>query len=440
MLTQDLHLQITRDGVLNRRSFLRNTAVGGVAALSWMDVVRLEAAQLRQRGKACILLFMQGGPSQFETFDPKPGVPTGGPTKAIKTAVPGIDIAQDWDQTAKAMKDIAIIRSMTAKEGNHQRAQYQLHTGYLPSGAIKYPSLGAIVASEHEVSGRVMAGFDLPHFVSIGTGALNGSGFLGAKYAPYIVQDPNKMPANSELPDRVSSERLQRRLKLMDKLEVDFKETGNAQLLVKEHRELYATAERMVLSPRLKAFNLDEESKAHRDRFGRTPFGQGCLLARRLVQTGVTFVEVLCNNSGDPINWDTHKDNFSGHTKLAGLADPAFASLVEDLKTHGMLENTLVVCMGEFGRTPQINPRTGRDHYPNAFSIALAGGGIKGGQVIGDTGGTGVAVVQRPVTIPDLFSSFYKALGINPRKELMSSVGRPVKILEGGEVVKELFA
>jgi hypothetical protein len=438
MLTQDLHLQISRDGVVSRRSFLRTTALGavGVSALSWMDVVRLEAAELRQRGMACILLFMQGGPSQFETFDPKPGVVTGGPTEAISTSVPGIQIAKHWPLTAKAMNDIALIRSMTAKEGNHQRAQYQLHTGYLPSGAVKYPSIGAIVARERDL---IDPNFDLPRFVSIGSGALNGSGFLGAKYAPYVVQDANKMPANSEFPEGVDGARLKRRLSLMAELERDFADRG-AQMLVDEHRTLYDTASRMVLSPRLDAFNLDKENAGLRERYGKTPFGQGCLLARRLIETGVTFVEVLCNNSGEPINWDTHKDNFGGHEKLAGLADPGFATLVADLKERGMLKKTLVICMGEFGRTPQINGRAGRDHYPQAFSVALAGGGIKGGQVIGATDATGTEVSNRPVTIPDLFSTFYKSLGINARKEMMSSVGRPVKILEGGEPVNELFA
>jgi hypothetical protein len=440
MLTQDLHLQITPDGVLNRRSFLRHTAAGaaGVAALSWMDVVRLQAAEMRQRGMACILLFMQGGPSQFETFDPKPGTETGGPTQAIDTTVPGIQLAEHWPLTAKTMNDIAIIRSMTAKEGNHQRAQYQLHTGYLPSGAIKYPSLGAIVANEYVAMDKIVRGFDLPHFVSIGSGALNGSGFLGAKYAPYVVQDANQMPANAEFPEDVDGHRLQRRLTLMDKLERDFSQRG-AKLLVDEHRDLYGSAAKMVLSPRLKAFDLKQEKDSLRDRYGRTPFGQGCLLARRLVETGVTFVEVLCNNSGEPINWDTHKDNFEGHKKLSGLADAGVATLIADLKTQGMLDKTLVICMGEFGRTPQINPRTGRDHYPQAFSVALAGGGIKGGRVIGATDATGTEVKQRPVTIPDLFCTFYKSLGINPRKELMSGVGRPVKIIEGGQPVEELF-
>jgi hypothetical protein len=449
MLTQDLHIQIAGDGVVDRRSFLRRTAAGaaGVMALSWMDVVRLEAAEMRKRGMSCILLFMQGGPSQFETFDPKPGTETGGPTQAIKTKVPGIQIAHPWPRTAEVMDEIALIRSMTAREGNHQRAQYQLHTGYLPSGAIKYPSLGALVAKE---LGDPQ--FDLPHFVSIGTGALNSSGFLGAKFAPFVVQDPTELPANAELPDGVSADRLKRRLDLLKRLERGFAESGG-KLLVDDHRALYDTAAQMVRSPHLKAFDLSEEREELRDAYGLgpaksksangsrwAPFGQGCLLARRLVQAGVTFVEVLCNNSGEPINWDTHRNNFGGHDTLAGFADPGFATLIRDLKDKRMLEKTLVIWMGEFGRTPLINAKTGRDHYPQAFSVALAGGGIRGGRVVGATDATGREVVDRPVTIPDLFCTFYEALGINPRKENATGVGRSVKLVEGGAPVKELFA
>jgi hypothetical protein len=436
MLTQDLHLQITNDGVLSRRSFLRNVAAGtaGVAALNWMDVIRLQAAELRQRGMACILLFMQGGPSQFECFDPKPGQESGGTTKAMDTKVSGVRIAEYWPRTAAVMDQIALIRSMTNREGNHQRAQYQVHTGYLPSAAIKYPSLGAIVGKE-----LGDPEFDLPHFVSIGSGALNSSGFLGAQHAPFVVANPKQMPANSEFPDGVDGERLKRRLTLMDRLQRDYANAG-ARLLVDEHRAVYGTASKMVLSPRLTAFDLKQEKDSMRDQYGRSTFGQGCLLARRLIEAGVTFVEVLCTNSGNPINWDTHHDNFTGHETLAAMADPGYATLISDLKDRGMLEKTLVIWMGEFGRSPKINPKAGRDHHPQAFSVALAGGGIKGGQVIGATDKNGFEVAERPVEITDLFCTFYKSLGINPRKLNTTGVGRSVKLIDGGKPVDELFA
>jgi hypothetical protein len=432
-----MHLQTNRDGVVSRRTFLRNVAVTGAAlgALSWKDAVALHAEELRKRGMACILLFMTGGPSQFETFDPKPDTKTGGPTKSMPTAASGIHIAEGWDNVAKAMKDIALIRSMTNKEGAHPRAQYQLHTGYIPSGSVKYPTLGSIVASElGEPS------FDLPHFVSIAGGgplmnpAHIGSGFLGMSVAPFVVADALKMPSNVELPKSVSDGRFVRRLSVLGELEEEFSQAGGGPR-VEDHKVLYQNAARMVRSPRLKAFDVGQEPDGVRQRYGRTPFGHGCLLARRLVEEGVTFVEV------GSFGWDTHADNFNRVAQLRGSVDPAFGALVTDLKERGLLEKTLVIWMGEFGRTPRINEgRNGRDHFPRAFSAALAGGGVKGGQVIGATNAEGTDIAQRPVTVPDLFCSFCQALKINPRKENISGLGRPIKIVDGGEAVKELFA
>jgi hypothetical protein len=405
--------------------------VGAAAAgtLGWKENVALSADELRKNGMACILLFMRGGPSQFETFDPKPGVTNGGPTKPISTAASGIQIAEDWPEIAKRMNDIALIRSMNNKEGQHERAAFQLHTGYVPSGTVKYPALGSIVASEIG-----LRNFDLPNFVSIGgRGAGIGSGFLGMQVAPFMVANPNQMPTNVALPGNVNEQRFSRRMGLLDGLEEEFAEAGGGSR-IGDHKALYASAAQMVLSPRIKAFDLSQEKPEVRDRYGRTPFGQGCLLARRLVEQGVTFVEVASNG------WDTHDDNFNRVKKLSESVDPGWAALLADLKERGMLERTLVIWMGEFGRTPKINPRTGRDHYPRAFNVALAGAGIKGGHVIGSTSPDGADVKDRPVSVPDLFCSFYQALKINPRKENMSGLGRPIKLMDKGAVVKELFA
>jgi uncharacterized protein (DUF1501 family) len=425
-----MHVQTNRDGVVGRRTFMRRVAAatGALGVLGWKETMALCADDLRQRGMACILLFMRGGPSQMETFDPKPDTANGGPTKAIDSAVAGIQIAEHWPQVAQAMKDIALIRSMTNREGEHLRATYQMHTGYVPAGSVKFPTLGSIVAKELGA-----AGFDLPHFVSIGGREGVGSGFLGMSVAPFVVNDPQRMPTNVELPRGVSAPRFARRLNLLKDLEQDFSDAGAAQR-VSDHQAIYAGAAQMVLSPRLKAFDLGDEKEEIRDRYGRNAFGQGCLLARRLVEAGVTFVEVGSNG------WDTHDDNFNRVQRLSGIVDPAFAALVGDLKDRGMLEKTLVIWMGEFGRTPRINGRTGRDHYPRAFNVALAGGGVRGGQVIGATARDGMSVQDRPVTVPDLFCSFYHALKINPRKENMSGLGRPIKLVDGGQVVKELFA
>lgn len=431
MLQSLMHIQTNSNGVLSRRTFLRSVAVGaaGASLLGWKDAVALHADELRKKGMACILLFMRGGPSQLETFDPKPGTEHGGPTKSISTAVSGMHIAEGWTKLAEVMQDITIIRSVTNREGEHARATYQLHTGYVPSGTVKYPSIGSIVASEIGPSE-----FDLPHFVSIGNRlATIGSGFLGMSVAPFVVGNPEQMPTHVELPKGVSNQRFGRRLDLLKNLEQDFADSGGKPR-VEEHQGLYGSASQMVLSPRLKTFDIGQEKADVRDRYGRTPFGQGCLLARRLVESGVTFVEVELNG------WDTHQDNFERVKKLSESADPAFTSLVADLKVRGMLDKTLVIWMGEFGRTPKINPKTGRDHFPQAFNVALAGGGMKGGKVIGATSPDAMSVKERPISVPDLFCSFYQALKINPRKENMSTLGRPIKIIDSGKPVQELFA
>jgi hypothetical protein len=424
-----LEVAMSRHGVLSRRGFLRSVGVGtaGAAALSWLDVMSLEADELRKKGMSCILLWMAGGPSQFETFDPKPGTGTGGETNAIPTAVPGIEVAETWPETAKVMKDLAIVRSITNKEGNHQRATYQLHTGYVPSGSVKHPSFGSLVASE---LGDVT--FDLPHFVAV-QGLTQGAGFLGVEYEPFLVQDASRPPANATLPPNITEKRFTRRIGLLKRLEKDFAESG-AEIAVEDHQALYDKAAGMVLSPRIKAFDLSQEPDSLRERYGKNPFGQGCLLARRLVEAGVTFIEVRSNG------WDTHQNNFTRSADLSKQVDPGLATLVTDLKEKGLLDQTLVVWMGEFGRTPRINPNSGRDHWPRSFSAVLAGGGVKGGQLIGSTNSDGTEVKDRPVTVADLFCSFCHSLKIDPRKENTSPLGRPLKIVDGGSVVKELFS
>ncbi|MBX6314301.1 MAG: DUF1501 domain-containing protein [Isosphaeraceae bacterium] len=429
-MTEKTIVKVAMDGrgVLGRRGFLKSIGLGaaGLAGLSFTDLLAVHADELRKRQMSCILLWMAGGPSQFETFDPKPEHKNGGETKVIQTAVPGIQIAEGWEKTAAVMKDIALIRSMTNKEGNHQRATYQLHTGYAPTGTVKHPSFGCVTAAE---LGDPQ--FDLPHIVSIG-GPTIGAGMLGVAYEPFLVNDPTKPPTNVALP--VPADRYSRRLGLLQALERDGFAKMGASDRVREHHDLYKQTVRMVLSPRMKAFDLEGEDSPLRDAYGRNPFGQGCLLARRLVEAGVTFVEVRSNG------WDTHQNNHDRVKTLAGQVDPAFATLITDLKRRGLLDKTLVVWMGEFGRTPKINPNAGRDHFPRAFSVALAGGGIQGGQVIGASSPDGSEVKDRPVAVNDLLVSLCHALKIDPRKENMSPLGRPIKIVDGGSIVKELFA
>jgi hypothetical protein len=418
-------------GVLRRRGFLRSVGLGaaGLAAVSFTDLLAVEADELRKRQMACILLWMTGGPSQFETFDPKPEHSNGGGTKVIETVTAGITIAREWEKTAAVLNDIAIIRSMTNKEGNHQRATYQLHTGYPPTGTVRHPSFGSLAAAE--IGDRRS---ELPNYVTVGNaggpGGFVGAGLLGPAYEPLQVLDPLQPPTNVRLP--VAAERFERRLSLMPELEAaGFARTSGEQ--VREHQTLYQQTARMVLSPKLKAFNLEDEPSPLRDAYGRNPFGQGCLLARRLVEIGVTCVEV---RSG---GWDTHQQNQERTATLSRQTDPALATLIADLKRRGMLDRTLVVWIGEFGRTPRINPTGGRDHFPRVFSALVAGGGVKGGQVIGASSADGSDVKENPVAVNDLLASLCHSLKIDPTKENMSPQGRPIKIVDGGKVVKQLF-
>ena len=422
------HVRIRRGLVASRRDFLRVIPAAALAAggLSWQDAMIASAADLRKRNKACILLWMQGGPSQFETFSPKQGHTNGGETKAIKSSVSGIEIAESLPETAKAMEHLCLIRSMTSKEGSHPRASYLMHTGYLPTASVKYPTLGSIVA--HEIGDHAS---ELPSFVRIGGGRFGDSaGLLGVDYDPFAMQAAGRPPENTSI--TTTEARYQRRLNLLSRLEADYANRGGKQE-VADHKKVYSQAAKMILSPQMDAFDLDKEPQKVREQYGSSAFGQGCLLARRLVETGVTFVEV---NLG---NWDTHDNNFERSKTLCGQLDQPFAALLADLEQRGMLDSTLVVWMGEFGRTPRVNPRGGRDHYPRAFNVALGGCGVKGGQVIGKTDAGGESVDDRPVSVSDLFRTICHGLAIDADKENMSSIGRPIRIVDGGEVVKEVF-
>jgi hypothetical protein len=418
------HVSI-RGGQITRRSFLHHVAAGAAAAgaIGFRDRVSLQAEELRRQDRAMILLWMGGGPSQLETFDPKPGSDHGGPTRALSTVADGIQIAEGWEQTAKVMNDVCLIRSMTNREGNHERASYQLHTGYLPSGSVRHPNIGASFAKK--LADPQAA---LPAVVSIGDTL--GAGFLGVDYEPFVVPRPGTLPENVASP--VPHARLARRLQLLGRLETGFERRGG-ELVVDSHQRLYSKAARLVFSPQLNAFDLSQEKAAVRQRYGDSDFGRGCLLARRLVEAGVTFVEVSLGG------WDTHDENFDRTRGLIRQVDPAMAALIQDLKSLGRLERTLVVWMGEFGRTPEINARAGRDHFPRVFSVALAGGGVKGGQAVGASSPDGSEVVEAPVTVDDLFCSFAKAMQIDPRSEFTSPLGRPMPIVEKGEPVAAIF-
>ena len=299
-------------------------------------------------------------------------------------------------------------------------------------GSVKFPSLGANVADQlHQLSGGNLAG-ELPSFVRIGGRgkSVNNGGMLGVDFDPFVLDNPSKPPRNTV--PMTNTDRYERRLGLLQRLESDFGAVEGADV-VADHRRLVASASEMILSPSMAAFDLSQESAKAREAYGEGRFAQGCLLARRLLEAGVTFVEVSQNG------WDTHDDN---HTKVAencAKVDRPTAQLIRDLKARGMLDSTLVIWMGEFGRTPKVNARGGRDHYPRAFSALLAGCGVQGGTVIGATDAKGTAVADRPVTPKDLYQTIYAALGIDASYENTSQAGRPIKLVDEGKTVTELL-
>ncbi len=433
-----------RSDRLTRRQWLRLASAGaiGASASGWIETLAAHAAADPKRRKSCILLWMSGGPSQIDTFDPKPGHAHNGPFQPLATAVPGISIGEHLPQLAAQMKDLAIVRSMSTKEGDHGRATFNLRTGYQPTGPIHYPTFGSLVAKEFADESA-----ELPGFVSVSpfrafNPAAFSSGFLGPQYAPLIVgergvlgdSEGSKLSLRVEdlnPPPGVTANRADSRLNLMSSLSKDFLAThpGAAPL---SHQDAYLRAVKMMRSPAAKAFELEEEPAAVRDAYGRNSFGQGCLLARRLVERGVPFIEVtLSAAQGSTVfGWDSHQKNFDAVKALCGTLDPAWGTLMSDLRSRGLLDSTLIVWMGEFGRTPKINKDAGRDHFPTAWSTVLAGGGIRGGQAIGNTGPDGMAVKDRPVTVPDFLATVCRVLGIDPGKQNISDVGRPIRIVD----------
>jgi uncharacterized protein (DUF1501 family) len=376
---------------------------------------------------ACILLWLNGGPSHIDTFDPKPGRGTGGPFKAIKTRAPGMTLSEHLPRLAEHAQKLAIVRSMTSKEGNHNRAQYFVHTGYAPNPTVVHPSLGGWTSAR---LGR--ADDELPAFVSIG-GPSFGAGFLGVQNGPFVLQKAGALPADVGLAPGVDAARFGRRLEALGVMEDRFAAaTGDAK--IEGHREVYAKAVRLMQTPKLDAFDVSAEPEATRAAYGDTDFGRGCLVARRLVERGVRFVEVVLDG------WDTHQDNFDRTKALLGALDPAFAALLADLGARGRLGTILVACMGEFGRTPRINPNDGRDHWPEAWSAVLAGGGVRGGVVRGATDEDGAKVATPPTTVPDLLATMATLTGLDPAFTATTPAGRPISVTDDGAVLRDLIA
>ena len=412
----------------SRRGFLRLSvglsAGAALAAKFGLPLLGQEAAKAA-KAKRCILLWMSGAPSQMDTWDPKPGVETGGPFEAIETSARGIKISQHLPFVAKQMKHLSLIRTVNSRDPNHDTATYLLHTAYRKAADIEHPHFGSVVARE-----LGMETDELPPAVVVGSGSPAGVGYLAPEWGPFVF-DRLTDPAEDLLPSlHHGRERLRRRWRMLQGFDCDFLQ-AHEDKRIEARRIATEKAYKILTSDRVKAFDVRGEPENVRSLYGKSDFGKACLMARRLVETGVRFVEVMF---GD---WDTHTDNFERVKTLCTDIDRPMAALVEDLERRGLLKDTLVLCMGEFGRTPRINASNGRDHW-TTWSVALGGGGIQGGRVIGRTDPLGMSIVDRPVPVNDLFATIYRAFGIDGEKKLIHEP-RPMKVIDGGTPVKELF-
>jgi hypothetical protein len=418
--------------LFGRRDFLK---IGSLGALGITLDQALRAGARQEI--SCILVWQSGGCGHQDTFDMKPDAPREyrGEFNPIPTNVPGIQICEHLPFTAKQADKYTILRSMRSKENNHERAINYLLTGYLPLPTIEFPSMGSVVSKE------LGARNGLPPYVAVpNTFPSYGAGFLGGEHNPFISGDPNATGyrvRDLTLPADVDWSRVSDRRFLLQQMDAKFKAI-EASPDFRAMDSFYQRAHDLLSSPAAKkAFDVESEPAALREKYGRTPVGQGCLLARRLVEGGVRFVTV----AKGWLNYDTHGDNFNTMKKvLLPEFDRAFAALIEDLHQRGLLDTTLVIAMGEFGRTPKVNADAGRDHHNKAWSIVLAGAGIPGGRVLGATDKTATEVTDLPVEPEDLLFTIYKILGVDPTKEYHSPIGRPVRIVNGGKLIPGLLA
>jgi hypothetical protein len=374
-----------------------------------------------------ILLWLGGGPSQLETFDPHPDTRIAAGTKAIATAVPGVKLAQGFEQLADQMGSVTLIRSMVSKEGDHERGTYLMKTGYRPDPTVEHPSIGAICCHELPI-GRT----DIPRHISILAGQWpSRGGFLGGDFDAFLAGDPHQ--ALPDVTAGVPDARDSARVRDLEVLERTFARGRRARVDATLHRETLAHARTMMSSDQLKAFDVTHEPVGVLGEYGDSAFGRGCLAARRLIEVGVRCVEVTLDG------WDSHVNNHSTQAARVKTLDPAFAALIRDLKRRDLFDRTVVLCCGEFGRTPKMNLTGGRDHWTSGYSIALAGGGLRGGIVLGETDPEAAKDPVRPTSVEDVHATVLTALGLSPTKENVApATSRPIKLSQGraiGELV-----
>ena len=417
---------------MTRRSIMGAGAMGFLG-MNLVDMLRstvLAAPSDMAKCDSVILLWLAGGPSHIDTWDPKPGQASGGPAKPINTSATGIQLSEHMPNIARNMKHCALIRSMTSKEGAHERATYEMHTGYKPLASIGHPSIGSLVVQQKGKKNP-----EIPAYVSVGNQSF-GAGFLGSQFAPFYIGDINNPDRNLVFPKGVDDARFKRRVDMLKEVDKEFSHQDRDNT-VKEYANYYRDAIKMMYSSSVDAFNLkgDKGEKPETIKaYGDNNFGRSVLMARRLVERGVRFVE--CSLGG----WDNHQKVFDNVEKNLNTLDPALGNLIEDLNARGLLKRTMVICTGEFGRTPKINANDGRDHYPRCFSTFLAGGGLKEGFVYGSSDATGSEPKDKPATIGDLHATIFDALGVDYTKENQSPQGRPIRVVDKGKSIKDLIA
>ncbi len=443
-----------------RREMLRNImAIGACAGTTGSWTTNL-AARMRATGtsKHLIVLWMPGGPSQLDTFDLKPGHANGGQFKDIATNVPGMRISEHLASISQMAQHLAIVRSMQTKEGDHSRGTFLVRTGQRPGVPLRYPAFPASLAKELSPGASAR-----PDYVSILSSpfinpAAFGAGFLGASREPLTVgssrpANGNGVPENrtDAIPENpvdlrvdnlspsteLSGQRLVRRQQFWSMLQNSYGAAtrGGAPAT---HDTVLRRAMQLAESELVAAFDLRKESDETRRSYGNSEFGQGCLMARRLIEHGVPVVEVALSDGPGGLAWDTHADNFASVKRLSTQLDRAWARLMVELDERGLLASTTIAWMGEFGRTPVINPQGGRDHFPDAWTCVLAGAGVQGGAIVGKTSPDGREIADRPVAVPDFLATICQAVGVAPSTENISDDRRPVKLTEGQPIAELL--
>lgn len=418
---------------LTRRRFIQRAAQTclGVSVASLAGPLHQSfAASTPAAGKAkqVIYLFMEGAMSHLDTFDPKPGREVQGPTEAIQTAVPGIQISQHFPKLAQHMKHLALVRSLTTETGAHGPGQYLMRTSYKEIASTRHPGVGAWA---QKLLGKINP--DLPGNVVVGNSTGHpGAGYLEARYSPVPIGNPTAGLQNTKAPAYLLENQFERRMKLTTAFDAPFQRRYEHRE-VRAYSELYQEAIKLLKSEELKAFNIAAESAETREAYGAGTLGAGCLLARRLIEEGVRFVEVSFGS------WDLHRDCFETMPVKGGQLDQALSTLLTDLETKGLLAETLVVVATEFGRTPKINENVGRDHHPGAFSCLLAGGGIRGGQAYGTSDKDGLSADKNRCGVADFNATICQALGLPLEQDFISPAGRPFKVAHDGKPLAGLL-